>query len=621
MSLYSISVPLGGELPPDINGTIQVISTKPLEALQAELEGIFSFVLYFRNNPDYFSTSLYYAGILSYLQAVQQNPRFARWSVVIYTDTLTLPILQTAFPSSEFPQLVLCVVDWPVYTDSDGLPERNVFRCLRYQCAELFRNQICCIRDADTLFQRVITNCKEKSETLVEFSHSLGTWEQTFIDTWLGTDLIRKPIVIGSDTNYWKPWHSNFPQNIPLRYPIRSSRYMGTNAYVIDAPNGVFAGFINFAADKSTFSDLWTRSVQYLLSRYSIVRGGFENNYERIISNKHAHRFSGHVVGKDEKIILFVFIRYYIDQCFFFTIQYNNENSEDSHGNKPGGFVAEPFVKDEKYNYYPNSISVYGTESTIQYKVIPPIRVCNTLSGMLNPYYIEFILTVAKTSNSLNTDYIPGLSSKNTSMYKKYTISLHDDLEDVFRKFKGTYESWLTNLDLSNLKPYIQQASKYGLQTAINTYTQYHNRNLNKYHRLNETSPNYIQHLFKKLRPEDADRLLESTDVDDLFLKPAGPYTKEEEARFAEQLAEERKTLINAQEKKKQNRIAEMAHGNRAYAANSDARRVKPLSLAFGNVKVGAKPWKGGPLGFGGRHKTRKHHRHMKKRKATRRRT
>jgi hypothetical protein len=601
MALQTTTVPLGVELPPDVNGTIQVISTKPLEALRAELEGIFSFVLYFRNNPDFFSTSLYYAGILSYLQAVQQNPRFARWSVVVYTDASTLPILQSAFPSSTYPQLVLCVVDWPVYTDSDGLPERNVFRCLRYQCAELFPTQICCIRDADTLFQRVITNCKEKSETLAEFSHSLGTWEQTFIDTWLGTELIQKPIVIGTDYSYGKDWHSNVPQNFPLRastsYLERwASKKMGLP---FESPLGVFAGFVNFGPDKSTFRDIWTRSVQYLLSRFSMVRGGFENEYKRIVSNKHAQYLTGGIVGKDEKIILFVFLRFYIDHCFFFSIQYQLENG--SSGTLPGGFVAEPFTKNEKYNLYDipkSSYKLVGHEDpTVQWKLIPPISLCGVRSGMLNPAYIDFILRVAKIYSKSDTiNYNIKTEKRNT--YTAYTVPLHIDLEQTFRSMKDKYESWLATVDISTLKKYLLAKSKHLLQSAIHYYFYYNGRPADFRYGLTETSPSYLEELYKKLRPVNASELMKATDIEDLFLNRVGPYTKEEEAHFAEQLEEERQTLLANQEKKKQNRLAE--------------------NINFQNTRA---PWAAGRFGFGGRHRTRKHRRHMKKRKATRRRT
>ncbi|NBP59440.1 hypothetical protein EBU71_23360, partial [bacterium] len=321
---------------------------------------------------------------------MKRGGRFANWSVVVYTDKASIEVLQTAFPFETYPMLVLCIVDWPAFTDSNGLPSPEMLRCLRFQSAELFPTQICCIRDADTVFQSTLFACYSKPEEITEFSKALEQWEATFVDTWLGTELIQRPIVIGSDIAYSKDWHSNFPAPVPWRTPPfysafhRISMFNTANSIkdVIRSPLGMFAGFVNFASDKSSFPDLWTQCVRYLGERYTMVRGGFENEYKRIISNKHSQGISGGIVGKDEKILIFVIARLYFDRCFFFPIQYNAENGDKI---RPGGYIAQAFTKNEHYNHYPGYyISLLEQQNRkVQYHVVPPIKVCGRLSGML----------------------------------------------------------------------------------------------------------------------------------------------------------------------------------------------------------------------------------------------
>jgi hypothetical protein len=450
-------------------------------------------------------------------------------------------------------------------------------------------------------------------EGLAEFSSALGTWEQKFVDTWLANDIIQKPIIVGTDYSYGKDWHSNIPENFPLRASTTMLQNWNTERNTIfTSIFGVFAGFLNFAADKSIFRDLWTRSVQYLLSRFSMVRGEFENGYKRIVSNTHTYYLTGGIVGKDEKIILFVIIRYYIEHCFFFSIQYQLEN--DSINFPPGGFVAEPYTKNEKYNLYKLTepkFKPHNEEEKVQWKLVPPILVCGQYSGMLSPTYIDFILQDAKTFPNMN------LNKRNN--YTAYTIPLHVDLEQKFREIHDKYEAWLRSTNIEPLKSKLLSQSKKTLKNAKTYYYYFRGSQPHPFSRdMFEIKSNYLDELYTKLRPANAQRLLTATTLEDLFLNAAGPYTKEEEARFAEQLQAERQELFSSQKKKMNNRLEEERLFNEKYKAMR-AKALANAGIARNNdfEENNRVPLAQGPLGFGGRRKTRKHRRFTKKRKST----
>ena len=582
MEVLKTERPLAAGVGGELNGTLTIHSVLPLEEHQTK-EGIFSFVLYYHRRDTLFTNSLYYKGILSYLECIKPTGRFKNWSVVVYTDKASVEALQVAFPFETYSMLVLCIVDWPAFTDSEGLPSPEMLRCLRFQSVELFPTQICCIRDADTLFQTALNLCYGGPKQISEFSKALEQWEKEFVDTWLKNVLIQKPIVIGMDLNYYKPWHSNFPAPVPWRIEAYSMNLSNRNSreivnQSISSPYGMFAGFVNFGANKSTFQDLWSHCIRYLGERYSMVRGGFENEYKRIISNKHSQRVSGGIVGKDEKILIFCIARIYFDQCFFFPIQYNSENSGGFF--KPGGYIAKAFTQNEhkqKYGYSPLRFE----NENVQYHVIPPVTVCGFKSGMLNPAYIQFVLTGEKTS----------ITPKKFTV-ETMTHSIPEKFRYIMAEFYKQYEIWISTIDIStfleNMKR-LEKAYFIKLKTPKSigfeniSYHNIYNRNLNL--------PAKLKNLFEKIPQANINRLAASEDLDDMFLQQVGPYTPAEEDEFKRRLDAERQVIIDAQKEKERERLARLEE------------EQKLRNKHWGNYR-----YKGGV-----HRKTRKHRRFTKK--------
>ncbi len=606
--------PLGIGLAPEIQGTITVLSTTPYERLVQTKGGTFVFVLYYRAKDFNFKNSMYYKGILSYLQIVQSHPRFSNWFVTVYTDTVTLGILQEAFRFSEFPNLVLCVVDWPYYTDSDGLPEASVFRTLRFQCVELFPSQICCIRDADTLFQRVLRYCDD----MTSFSSALGAWESHFVESWLHGDVLSKPIVLGTEISYGQQWHTNLPLKLALRaelYFNYSFTLSGQKQqYAYTAPYGIFAGFVNFSANKRPYAALWTQCVEYLVARYSMVRSRFENQYRRQISNRRIKGLTGAIEGKDERLMLFVVVPLYLKQCFFFTIQYLSENSTESYSSFPSVYVVESL----------------NDSTTIVKKDIPTIKVCGFSTALLNPYYIDCILheavvgpfwkpdleplPIALDSNSnsnTNTNAVRELAFKNESM------RLHDYFARDFGFFVVAYASWLSRFDSAKLTEYLQSRLQNTVKAIQGKYKQNIKEVFGWHH--NETSNIMLNTVFSQIPAQN----LESIEaLENLFLQNAGLYSPEEEAAFQVRYEEEKKTIVNQQRKRKEKRLEQHAKDTEATRKQGELLRAQPstvaplgLGLGFGPRSDSGFRMRPGLLGGLSRRHRQKHRQRIRTRK------
>jgi hypothetical protein len=59
-----------------------------------DYSGLFSFVLYYRNNIESFINSPYYIGLLIYAEIIHTNDFFKDYGMVIYTDKSTSEILK-----------------------------------------------------------------------------------------------------------------------------------------------------------------------------------------------------------------------------------------------------------------------------------------------------------------------------------------------------------------------------------------------------------------------------------------------------------------------------------------------------------------------------------------------
>jgi hypothetical protein len=155
-----------------------------------------------------------------------------------------------------------------------------------------------------------------------------------------------KHIIIGVNENYQAGWHSNLPFkatfNPDIKYATSINYTRNTspnyipkeqNSMFFRSNYGVFAGFVTFFKGRSV--DYWTNIENYLTSRYSII---MQNN-EQLISNKLVPsiensnlsyydtkvglKIHSYEIGKDERAIIFGIIPYYLNDCYFYFIEYN----------------------------------------------------------------------------------------------------------------------------------------------------------------------------------------------------------------------------------------------------------------------------------------------------------
>jgi hypothetical protein len=570
-------LPLCEGIPPEKNGILKVHSIEPLGSLRDRLEGVFSIVQYYSakgktaaERDASYSKSVYYKGVLHMLRLVHHEAGpFRNWGLVLYTDYTTLRILQRVFPFSIYPKLCIVMVNWPFYAMSNGSIDTSVLRCLRFQVVDLFPRQICLIRDADTLFQRVLILTTASDENV---TNAIEVWEAHFLSRWRGM-VASPPLVIGTSILYKKEWHVNTPLSLAFPFNVESTRqtripretFLEQNKVVFGAEFdstifGVLAGFVNVASDKSTLGGLWQRCVEYLQTRFFMARFPYQYGYKRYISNTFSSKYYGATVGKDEKCILFVMCRYYLPSIYFFDIHYSAENSL--------GRTEERFTylvegtKNIKYAWKPKNRG-YTNENTVIRELalygVPTIEVTpGVVSHLLNPASIDTVLDIAKAS-AWTRNFMSSSELHKTGI----VMPLHELYHLKMRSAIDLYENWLAETPHSEL-----------------------------YETLKKQLKNYVSSQEAVGKKYDF-----NTTGDDLFLQNAGIYSLSEETEFAEKY-KANKALKNAE--------------NAAEKAAEKAAVEAPGGIPGAEVASAG----------GVRRKTRKHHRFTKKRKSTiRRRT
>ena len=505
-------VPLCEGISPEKNGTLKVHSVEPLESLRDRLEGVFSVVLYYvskqttyKKQLDEFKKTVYYKGVLHMLRFIhREGGPFKDWGFVLYTDSGTIQFLQSVFPFSQFPKLCLILVDWPFYSNSAGFVDTSILRCLRFQVIDLFPRQICLIRDADTLFQRVLEKTAASDETVTT---AIEAWEAHFVRRWRSMES-SPPLIIGTSIMYKKEWHVNTPLALAFPFDIDSrfipyGIFLRQNQVVYganyqDSIFGVLAGFINIAADKSTLGGLWQRCVEYLQTRFFMARFPYKYKYKRFISNSFSHKYYGAQVGKDEKCILFVMCRYYLPSIYFFDIHYS---AETGLGRTIEGFT---YVVENRTIRKPN-----GTRG-LQLQEVPTIEIApGVVSHLLNPASIDIVFDVARatlrTHDFMHIDYYSS----------EIDLPLHEVYHRKMRSAMDQYEKWLA--ETSHAEIYET------LKTQLKDYAR---------------SPQ------AKVVVQDL-----NTAGDDLFLQSAGIYSPPDEIEFAEKY-KTNKAVKNAEKAK-----------------------------------------------------------------------
>lgn len=434
-------VPLCPGIPKERNGTLTLHTIEPYESLRGRLEGVFSVVLYYADTRAKFMKTVYYKGIYHILQILHvYKKRFDRWGLVLYTDKRTRPLLQAVFPFSKFPRLILVEVEWPMYTNSNGNVDGSILRCLRFQVVDLFTDQLCLVRDADTLFPRLL---KDTQADDMNITKAIGTWEEHFLNRWQKQIEESPMLVIGThyleilQGTYVQNWHRNTPLAFALPFsPDYSVDLKRTSDVSFGGPHsdttiiGVFAGFVNFRNTAGAFHALWRLCVEYLQDRFFMVRipkrdpqwGG-----ALVISDYYSERYYGATVGKDEKCILFVMSRYYQDTIYYFDLHYFTENSPETEEHPIYILEKGPGNADYGYKSIPSITFINPEGSKYAYSLL------------LNPEAIDLVLDQAVIV--LNR-------YSNTPMAYRY----HDYFKQNMKAAMAYYEHWLTTINPEEIK-------------------------------------------------------------------------------------------------------------------------------------------------------------------------
>ena len=363
----------------------------------------------------------------------EEAMRFSNWSVIIYTDTATQALLRAVFPFAQYPRLCIAVVMWPMYSLEDGICEYSILRCLRYQAMELFPNSTVFIRDADTIFVHALQHVDTTPNYI---AYLIMWWELEFLRPWprqagYVADPTRKlyewtAILIGTMTNYVAPWHRNIPMPVPVAKGIgvpRSLKMNNEKNIVFREAKGLFAGFVNITREEQNYKELlWNRCVQFLTERYfmAISEG------RRIISDTFCGQVTGHPIGKDERLLIFVFpslrsrlpIRYYY-------IEYSGASQ-----NTPA-YITAP--------WWPIGVVQKGEGKTIHF------------NHLLTPYYNR---GVQETSVKTINEQLDEEQREVYSKYLEYKGSFNSTKVEPF--IKTTLEG--CNLDVAAEDIFLQRA-------------------------------------------------------------------------------------------------------------------------------------------------------------------
>lgn len=349
-------------------------------------KGVFSFSWYYRYAPTEVNSNVkgdrredrlkaYVSGLMTYIHLTQE-PEFAGWKVVLYTDQNTLDDLQlieetkpihfaTAQTILNHPNLILAVCSWPEYytgrkftPEGDPRPNKIDGVILR-----MFRNRALCdfhiipvfVRDADTVF-RLETIRSPIYSPLPKIVQMIKDWEYS-----LHINLMQsgKLFLVAANIQYRKPWHYNNK----------------TNMYTM----GFLAGLTTSLGglpewNPSDENNLWNQSIDFVRGRSIVIN----NPPFRQLSNLTEITYG----GKDEQIISFVWLPAIADRTFFFY------ESLISHDFIPGGIARwnKPPENVSKQNYmYLDSLKGFLHEII---ELLPNRSITvNTIRSPFNKYF------------------------------------------------------------------------------------------------------------------------------------------------------------------------------------------------------------------------------------------
>jgi len=338
ISRYSNSTPLKGE--------VQVFSSSPFKELAGALDGLFTFCLYntsaeTKAGLDEFTRAPIVVGLQLYADMLHDTTvkdKLSKWGALIYTNTASYKYIRKLFPLDVYPKLFIAVVMWPYYSGNDGVLEESIMRCMRHHAKEVFPDKNICIRDSDSLFELAYyIDHKEHEKDMIAL---VRAWELSFLYSWLpcltpeeraavdpNKPSIASPIVLGRGYNYFCNWHVDLPFPTPFKDDVYKTidmfTFYETTPSIYFKGKGLYAGFINISCDYNGM--LWKHVTEYLLHRYymaDVAGHMYISDVYDTVGSKERHD-SSNSIGKDERLLIFVYAQVALDDIYILYINYN----------------------------------------------------------------------------------------------------------------------------------------------------------------------------------------------------------------------------------------------------------------------------------------------------------
>ena len=280
---------------------------------EAEPRGVFSFAWYYRPRPSAGNRNqtepviagkyyTYLKGMSKYYE-LTEAPSFAWWKVVIYTDRATLasidqlpdtllnPARRLARDLLSRSNIILAICEWPEFSQAQTADSIDgvILRMLRHKALMDFPHIPVFVRDADTYFTNELRRAN--------FSNRLLEWEDLMLEHHMRSGL---PFLVAGSPTYKRGWHKNRVHNVQVE--------------------GVLAGLVNRVGEIPEWTDgsLWSQSLSFVRGRCRIIPdiGALSNRDESTY------------IGKDEQVIIFIWIPTLLDRTFFFYFDFHNHGLE-----------------------------------------------------------------------------------------------------------------------------------------------------------------------------------------------------------------------------------------------------------------------------------------------------
>ena len=279
------------------------------------IRGVFSFTFYVRS-PDDLQSNIYVRGISLYEKAIQRERSvFEGWRIIVYMDRLTHKILTEVDLFVNNPIYECVIVEWPYY-DPDPAPglgqiNPDVLRCMRLRAFFDFSTVPVFLRDADTVWADTLASYNKR---LTVEPETVYQWEANYLE---GASHFPNTLIFSTSLGYQRFWHAN---ELEKR----------------KAPLGAFAGLQSAMPVVPCFQDpdVWNEAMDYILKRSVRSEKKLNKNeeietyvdgYRRVevarkndVVIRYSNELSRIRHGKDEQILLFVFLPRCLDHTFFF---------------------------------------------------------------------------------------------------------------------------------------------------------------------------------------------------------------------------------------------------------------------------------------------------------------